>query len=64
MLVVAELGQAAELLAGQLVAVSGEPWQGTGLRSDGSRFTVESIARYMIHDPVHHAWDVARTAGY
>ena len=30
----------------------------TGLRSDGSTFTVESLARYFIHDPVHHLHDV------
>ncbi|NDG11232.1 MAG: hypothetical protein EB111_05220 [Actinobacteria bacterium] len=29
-----------------------------GFRSDGSAFTVESIARYLMHDPVHHLWDV------
>ncbi|MDT0203360.1 DinB family protein [Nocardioides sp. AE5] len=32
-------------------------WQRTGRRSDGSRFTVDSIARYHLHDLVHHAWD-------
>ena len=30
----------------------------TGRRSDGSVFTVESLGRYYIHDPVHHFWDV------
>lgn len=25
---------------------------------DGSAFTVESLTRYFIHDPVHHLWDV------
>lgn len=29
-----------------------------GLRSDGSHFTVDTLARYMIHDPIHHLWDV------
>lgn len=33
-------------------------WSNTGLRSDGSHFTVESLGRYMLHDPVHHLWDV------
>lgn len=32
----------------------------TGFRSDGSAFTVGSIARYHLHDVVHHAWDVRR----
>lgn len=30
----------------------------TGSRSDGSRFTVESLGRYFIHDPIHHLHDV------
>ena len=36
-------------------------WFGTftGLvRFDGARFTVESFGRYVLHDPVHHVWDV------
>ncbi|WP_199858872.1 hypothetical protein [Frigoribacterium sp. CFBP 8751] len=32
----------------------------TGLRSDGSAFTVDSLARYFVHDPVHHLHDVRR----
>jgi hypothetical protein len=40
--------------------VRGDQWQRTGNRSDGKRFTVESFARYMMHDPVHHLWDVSR----
>jgi hypothetical protein len=27
-------------------------------RSDGARFTVASFARYMVHDPIHHLYDV------
>jgi hypothetical protein len=30
----------------------------TGFRSDGSAFTVDSLARYHLHDVVHHVWDV------
>ncbi len=30
-----------------------------GLRSDGSAFTVESLAAYFIHDPIHHLHDVS-----
>ncbi len=33
-------------------------WARTGMRSDGARFTVESFGRYVLHDPVHHVWDV------
>jgi hypothetical protein len=38
--------------------VSGDQWQRTGRRSDGACFTVESFARYLVHDAVHHLYDV------
>jgi hypothetical protein len=57
--VVAEqLAAAAESLALGFEAVSGEQWGRPGRRSDGSSFTVETFARYFIHDPVHHLYDV------
>lgn len=31
----------------------------TGRRSNGSVFTVETLASYFLHDVVHHYWDVA-----
>ena len=34
--------------------VTGDQWERTGRRSDGAAFTVESFARYFVHDPVHH----------
>jgi DinB superfamily len=55
-----DLTAAAARLADRFDAVSGDAWQRTGTRSDGARFTVESFARYMIHDPVHHLDDVAK----
>jgi hypothetical protein len=58
--VAAELGGAAETLATRFDGVSGDQWQRAGARSDGARFTVESFARYFIHDPVHHLYDVTR----
>ncbi|MDX6199763.1 MAG: hypothetical protein QOJ79_2914 [Actinomycetota bacterium] len=30
----------------------------TGRRSDGAVFTIDSFARYLLHDPVHHLHDV------
>jgi hypothetical protein len=30
----------------------------SGLRSDGSTFTVETLGRYFVHDVLHHLWDV------
>ncbi|MGO9857774.1 MAG: DinB family protein [Acidimicrobiales bacterium] len=57
-LVAAELGDAATRLAAVFDAVSGEQWQRRGRRSDGATFTVAGFARSMIHDPVHHLYDV------
>ena len=56
--VAAELQRAAQVLAGSFAAVQGDQWDRPGRRSDGARFTVASFARYFIHDPVHHLWDV------
>ena len=53
-----ELSVAAGELADRFDSVSGDQWDRTGFRSDGARFTVESFARYFIHDPVHHLHDI------
>jgi SAM-dependent methyltransferase len=37
-------------------------WHRRGRRSDGSEFTVESLARYQLHDVVHHLHDVRHAA--
>ena len=52
------LTDAAAALAAHLDAIAPHEWERPGRRSDGARFTVATIARYMIHDPVHHLWDV------
>jgi hypothetical protein len=56
-----EIGSAVVPLADLFDGVAGPQWERTGRRSDGSNFTVESLARYLIHDPVHHLWDVQGT---
>jgi DinB superfamily len=56
--VAAELDAAAALLAASFSEVTADQWQRTGLRSDGAHFTIDSFARYLIHDPVHHLHDV------
>ena len=56
-----ELAIAGDLLAERFDAVAAGEWLRTGLRSDGARFTVESFGRYLLHDPIHHLWDVSRT---
>ena len=53
-----ELDHAASALAARFTGVSSEAWDRTGRRSDGSRFTVDSIGRYFSHDVVHHLHDV------
>jgi hypothetical protein len=56
--VASQLSDAAEHVAAVIDAVPADAWQRTGLRSDGARFTVASLAKYFIHDPTHHLWDV------
>jgi DinB family protein len=53
-----DLLAAADTLAIGFSRVSGEQWTRTGSRSDGSHFTIESFSRYLLHDPVHHWYDV------
>ncbi|MEY2847639.1 MAG: hypothetical protein RI885_304 [Actinomycetota bacterium] len=56
--VAASLVAEAETLADAFDRVEGAQWDRPGRRSDGVSFIVESFARYFIHDPVHHLWDV------
>lgn len=56
--VAVELAEAAGRLAAAFDTVEGEAWERTGTRGDGAHFTVETFARYLVHDPVHHLWDV------
>jgi hypothetical protein len=56
--VMADLEAGAKRLAARFDKVAGEQWDRTGTRSDGAHFTVESFARYLIHDPIHHLNDV------
>jgi hypothetical protein len=56
--VAAELVSAADFIAARFARITGDQWQRTGFRSDGAAFTVETFARYFIHDPVHHLYDV------
>jgi hypothetical protein len=55
-----QLQEAAERLADRFDRVEGEQWDRTGVRSDGAYFTVESFARYLMHDPIHHLHDTER----
>jgi hypothetical protein len=55
-----ELLAAASACADRWDTVTDEQWTRTGFRSDGAAFTVDSFARYFLHDPVHHVADVER----
>ena len=54
-----EVGEAAEAVATTYESVPDDAWQRTGTRSNGHAFTVDSLARYHLHDLVHHAHDVS-----
>lgn len=49
---------AATQLSGAFDRVPDNALTRRGRRSDGSEFTIESLATYFIHDPVHHLYDV------
>lgn len=62
--VAVELAEAAGAMAAAWDAVHDDQWTRTGRRSDGATFTVDSFARYYLHDVEHHVWDVTgRAAG-
>ncbi|WP_404320069.1 DinB family protein [Arthrobacter luteolus] len=56
--VAADLADEAEATAAAFAAVEPQDRSRRGSRSDGSTFTVESLARYFMHDAAHHLWDV------
>lgn len=57
-----DLAAAGEAIAMEFAKITPEQFARTGRRSDGANFTVETFARYEIHDPVHHLWDVTGEA--
>ena len=58
-----QLRHAAAALADAFDDVSGTQWQRRGRRSDGAAFTVAGFSRYLLHDPVHHLFDVTGERG-
>lgn len=58
--VIVELVEAAADVAAAYDGVGDDQWHRTGQRSNGSRFTIETLGRYHLHDIVHHLWDVRR----
>lgn len=55
-----EVEAAGHELANRFASLSTDQLKRTGRRSDGAVFSVETFARYELHDPVHHLWDVQR----
>jgi len=53
-----QLLAAAGQLARRFESVTDGQWPRTGRRGDGASFTVDTFARYFIHDPIHHLHDV------
>ena len=58
--VATELFDAAGIVADTYANVPTDAWSRRGLRSNGSEFTVATIAIYHLHDIAHHAYDVSR----
>jgi hypothetical protein len=52
------LRDAAQQIATRFAALRDDQWTRTGNRSDGAHFTVDTFARYLVHDVVHHLVDV------
>ncbi|MBV9830445.1 MAG: DinB family protein [Marmoricola sp.] len=59
--VAVELVERAAEAAAAYAGVGEGQWTRTGTRSNGSVFTVETLALYHLHDVVHHLWDVGVT---
>lgn len=53
-----ELAAAAATAAGQLEQVHEAQWQRTGRRGDGVRYTVATFGQNLVHEAVHHLYDV------
>ena len=54
-----EIVFAGDQLADRFDSVADAEWGRKGQRSDGAAFTIDTFGRYMVHDPIHHLWDVA-----
>jgi hypothetical protein len=54
----AELTAEGEQIAASFAGVRQAEWGRTGLRGNGSRFTVLTLSQYLLHDVVHHLHDV------
>lgn len=53
-----ELERAFEAAAVAFERPRSHEWDWVGIRGDGHAFTALSLGRYLVHDLVHHLWDV------
>jgi hypothetical protein len=53
-----ELTRAGASFAAAYARVPADGWGRTGIRSNGSEFTVLTLGQYGLHDLRHHLWDV------
>lgn len=58
--VAGEIVATAAIVTGMFETVTGAQWSRPSMRSDGSRFTIESFGKYVLHDLMHHIVDVRR----
>jgi hypothetical protein len=58
-----QLVTAGASIANRFAQLTESQWERTGTRSDGAHFSVETLGRYLIHDPVHHLYDVGAGGG-
>jgi hypothetical protein len=56
-----QLLAAADVLAQRFSEIEPDQWERDGRRSDGAVFSVETLGRYLVHDPVHHLHDVGHS---
>lgn len=57
-IVIRELLAARDRLNASFERVQDDEWSRTGLRSNGSEFSVRTLGRYAVHDLIHHLHDV------
>lgn len=57
--VAGELDRAFAAAAASFALPTWDQWAWPALRSNGSRFTAETLAQYFLHDIHHHLWDVS-----
>lgn len=56
--VIDDLEANAAAIAERFDRVAPDQWGRPGRRSDGASFTIDTLSRYLVHDPIHHLWDV------